>query len=142
MTAGELLPHPALLRCGSQKSTQFRMRKVQLSTHVIVGVAANLKGIALLLQLSLFLIFGVKPFPQFGVSGDAGALNLYHAEGTFMLGWYHASGHNHACAWRGRLPWEPIRHPHDRDAGDRTPIFKGPASIAGGTYFCSSQDVT
>ncbi|SOE86827.1 putative efflux protein, MATE family [Burkholderia sp. YR290] len=70
---------------------------------VIVG------GTFLLIPISPCLIFGIGPFPQLGVAGGAWALITYYAVGTFILGWYCASGRNTARLLPGRLHWTPMR---------------------------------
>jgi putative MATE family efflux protein len=65
-------------------------------------------GLVVLIPLSPCLIFGIGPFPAFGIAGGGAALVLFNAAGTVVLGWYVLSGRNAARLRLAPLRWRLI----------------------------------
>ena len=62
-----------------------------------------------LVPLSPLLIFGIGPFPAFGIAGGGVALVLFYAAGTAVLAWYILSGRNIARLRPTRPRWPLFR---------------------------------
>ena len=72
--------------------------------NMLVPALVTCGGVVLLVPLSPCLIFGIGPFPAFGIAGGAIALLLYYAAGTAILAAYVLSGRNDA-----QLRFAPLR---------------------------------
>jgi putative MATE family efflux protein len=73
--------------------------------NMLVPALVTCVGVALLIPLSPCLIFGIGPFPAFGIAGGAAALVLFNGAGTAVLGWYVLSGRNGVRLRLTRLRW-------------------------------------
>jgi MATE family, multidrug efflux pump len=72
---------------------------------LVIGV-----GVIVLVPLSPLLIFGIGPFPAFGIAGGGAALVLFYAAGTAVLAWHILSGRNIARLRLSRLRWPLFRN--------------------------------
>ena len=78
--------------------------------NMMVPAVVICVGVIFLVPLSALLIFGFGPIPALGIAGGGGAIVVFYAVGTAVLGWYVLSGRNLA-----RLRWSGLRWPLFRD---------------------------
>ena len=77
--------------------------------NMLVPALVICVGVVVLVPLSPLLIFGVGPFPAFGIAGGGVALIAFYAAGTAVLAWYVLSGRNIARLRPSRLRWPLFR---------------------------------
>src|SRR6476646_8136599 len=77
--------------------------------NMLVPALVICGGVLLLVPLSPLLIFGIGPFPAFGIAGGGVALVLFNAAGVAVLGWYVISGRNLARLRLTKLRWPMFR---------------------------------
>src|SRR5262245_59210413 len=77
--------------------------------NMLVPALVICVGVVVLVPLSPLLIFGIGPFPAFGIAGGGVALVLFYAAGTAVLAWYILSGRNIARLRPTRPRWPLFR---------------------------------
>src|SRR5262249_48366726 len=77
--------------------------------NMLVPALVICGGVVVLVPLSPLLIFGIGPFPAFGIAGGGVALVLFYAAGTAVLAWYILSGRNIARLRPTRPRWPLFR---------------------------------
>jgi putative MATE family efflux protein len=77
--------------------------------NVRVPALVTFVGAAVLVPLSPALIFGIGPFPGFGVAGAGIAVTLYYCAAAVAMLWYMASGRSGLRLSFDRLRWRLFR---------------------------------